>query len=291
MEKSNWHLQGYLERVVGSSRDLLLPDIEAQIATVQDARNKKRDTDHLHPSDLAKTNWCERATFYKIKGFDETNPSRPTLRLRNVFEEGHRIHAKWQQFIAMTGKLKGRWECGECGHRWWDKSPHNCPECDSKHVLYREVPVEDERHRIIGHADGVVEINGEDYLLEIKSVGLGTLRWDAPVLYSAYDEGRMNIDDLWKNLKRPLPAHNRQVQLYMHCTGVHQAIILYEWKPDQSVKEFTVKYSLEAVNDMLEGAKRVIDALDDDVLPNRPAHFMKSKECRFCPYKDRCWNA
>lgn len=290
MEKNNWHLQGYLERVVGTSKDLLLPDIEAHMAAVQEERNAKRDTDHLHPSDLAKTDWCERATYYKIKGMKESNPSRPTLRLRNVFEEGHRIHAKWQHFIGMTGRLKGRWECSACHHTWWAMSPPNCPECDDPRVLYREVPVEDTKHRIIGHADGMVEINGEDYLIEIKSVGLGTLRWDAPYLYSAYTDGKMNIDGLWTNLKRPLPAHNRQVQLYMHCTGVHKAIVLYEWKPDQSIKEFVVKYSPETVDLMLAGAKRVLDALEDDILPERPPHFKKSKECKFCPYKDVCWN-
>lgn len=290
MDKKNWHLQGYLERVVGSSRNILLPEIEVHVAAAQAERNAQRDTEHLHPSDLSKTNWCPRATYYKITGEEESNTQRLSLQRMNVLEEGHRIHDKWQSFMRLTGRLKGNWHCSACDAVWWGKSPDECPECgySGKHITYREVPIKDKEHRIIGHADGVVEFD-KDYVIEIKSVGLGTLRWEAPSLYASYEDGNVDIDGLWKNIMRPLPAHARQVQLYMHCLGIHQALVLYEWKPTQAVKEFTLTYSTDVVQPLLDGAKLVIEALDNELVPDKPEGFTKSKQCRFCPYKDKCW--
>lgn len=288
MDKKNWHLQGYMERVVGSSRNIILPEVEAHMAAAQAARDDKRDTDHLHPSDLAKTNWCPRATYYKVTRAPVSNHQRMTLQRRNVLEEGHRIHEKWQTFMRKTGRLKGEWKCQDCHHVWWDKSPHACVECGYEIVNYHEVAIKDAKHMIIGHADGIVEFD-LDYVVEIKSVGLGTLRWEAPTLYSSYESGALTLDELWKQIKRPIPSHNRQVQLYMHCLGIEQALVIYEWKPTQDVKEFNVKYSPEVVQTMLNGAKEVMDALDDEVLPRRPQGFSKSNECRFCAYKDACW--
>lgn len=289
MDKKNWHLQGYLERVVGTSRNILLPEIEIRMAAEQAERDSRRDTDHLHPSDLAKTNWCPRATYYKITQAPESNQQRLTLQRRNVLEEGHRIHDKWQTFMRKTGRLKGEWKCQDCHHVWWDKSPSVCPECGYEIVNYHEVAIKDDKHMIIGHADGIVEFD-LDYVVEIKSVGLGTLRWEAPNLYSSYESGELTLDDLWKQIKRPIPSHNRQVQLYMHCLGIHQALVLYEWKPTQDVKEFNVSYSPETVQPMLDGAKEVIDALEDRRTPRRPQGFSKSDKCRFCAYKDTCWS-
>jgi CRISPR/Cas system-associated exonuclease Cas4 (RecB family) len=289
MDKKNWHLTGYLERVVGTSRNIILPEIEAHLVAAQEARDALRDVDHMHPSDLAKTNWCPRATYYKLTSVPESNKQRLTLQRRNVLEEGHRIHEKWQTLMWKTGRLKGEWKCRACSHVWWDVSPTACASCGSESIKYHEVAIKDPKHMIIGHADGIVQFD-VDYVVEIKSVGLGTLRWEAPSLYSAYETGELNIDEVWKRIKRPIPAHNRQVQLYMHCLGIPQALVIYEWKPTQDVKEFNVKFSPDVVKPMLDGAKEVMNALEDEITPRRPQGFSKSNECRFCAYKDACWS-
>jgi hypothetical protein len=291
MDKAKWHMKGYLESVLGTSRDVLLPVVTTALTKSQAERNAKRDTDHLHPSDLAKTNWCPRATYYKITKHEESNTQVLSLQRMNILEEGHRIHDKWQRLMWDAGVLKGDWRCRSCGHVWLDISPKECIKCKaaSYWVQYNEVPIQDDDYHVIGHADGIVSLD-KDYLIEIKSVGMGTLRWEAPSLYNSFTSGEISFDDLWKQLRRPLHSHNRQVQLYMHFLGIHDALVLYEWKPTQDVKEFNVKYSPEVVAPMLAGAKVVLNALEDELAPPRPEGFMKSKQCRFCAYKDACWS-
>jgi len=290
-EPTPWYLTDYKKQFAAKSTERVLPKVEAVASQQMLARNSKRDTVHNHPSELSKNNWCPRASVYKITGQVETDPSHSNLRRMNIFAEGHSIHDKWQKWMWDTGCLVGNWRCNLCGHGWMGKSPLVCPECMRPDIKYLEVPIFDEEHMIIGHADGEWEDSQGRALIEIKSVGLGTIKWDAPELYEAYEKGDLTLDELWKRIKRPLIPHRRQINLYMHCRKIDKAIVLYEWKPSQEVKEFHLSYDAALVKPMLEGAKLVKEAVEQGTLPPRPQGFRKSKECLFCPFKQECWSS
>ena len=285
-----WHLQDYKKQFAAKSHERLLPKVEAVVSQQMKERNSFRDTLHNHPSDLAKNDWCPRATYYKITGSGVSNPEHSNLRRLNIFAEGNAIHTKWQNWMWQTGCLVGNWRCNKCEHGWMGKSPEQCPECMSTDLSYREVPIFDEKHMIIGHADGEWEDAQGRALVEIKSVGLGTIRWDAPDLYEGYEKGDLSLDDLWKRIKRPLVPHRRQINLYMYCKKIDNAIVIYEWKPSQEIKEFHLKYDEALVKPMLDGALLVKESVEQGVLPPRPQGFYKSKQCKFCPFKDACWS-
>lgn len=289
MSDTPWYLKSYQDQFSAKSEQRMLSKIEGVMAQQMLERNAGRDTQHVHPSDLAKNDWCPRATYYKIAGTEETNSDSFALRRMNIFAEGHYIHEKWQKWMWLTGCLAGMWQCKKCDHKWEDKSPEHCPDCGSPRLVYREVPLYNEEHKIIGHADGMWEDTKGKSLVEIKSVGLGTIRWDAPDLYSGYESGDLTLDDLWKRIKRPLLPHRRQINLYMYMSGVHDAIVLYEWKPTQEVKEFHLAYDESLVAPLLEGAKSVNEAVEEGVVPPRPVGFTKSGACKFCPFKTKCW--
>jgi hypothetical protein len=160
----------------------------------------------------------------------------------------------------------------------------------STDIVYREVPIKSDEYRIIGHADGEWDDGQGTALVEIKSVGLGTIRWDAPQLYDGFANGDLSLAELWKRIKRPLLPHRRQINLYMHCTGIHNAIVIYEWKPTQEVKEFALAYDSSLVQPMLDGAVEVNASLESGVAPPKPPTFRKSVECKMCPYKTGCWS-
>jgi hypothetical protein len=127
--------------------------------------------------------------------------------------------------------------------------------------------------------------------VEIKSVGVGTVRFEKPSLFADYSNGTLNIDGLWSNIKQPFASHVRQGNLYLHCTGVEEIVFIYEWKPTQEVKEFTVRYNEEIVNPILQGCKVVIKALEDKSVPDNP-EWATSKDCagcKYCPYQKVCW--
>lgn len=291
-ELNNWHqVASYKKRFSAKGDQRILPVIESVMVDEMEARNADRDTEHLHPSDLAKGDWCPRATYYKLTGVDESNPQSNTLRRMNIFRTGHDIHDKWQDWMRRAGILWGDWRCVDCGHEFTELSPKECPHChSSRGFKYLEVGVYNRKYHIIGNTDGWIKDEQGDALVEIKSIGLGTVRWEAPKLYEGYENGDLDMDGVWKAIKRPFASHLRQLYLYLFCLSLEKGIIIYENKATQEVKEFHVTLDMDVVQPMLDGAATVLDALEDEVAPGIPEGFMKSKQCRFCPFKDHCWS-
>lgn len=292
MTDQPWYLKNYKDQFTAKKHERLLPRIQAVLAEETAKRNAKRDTLHLHPSEMAKDNWCPRSSWYKIMDTEESDPQSFSLSRLNIFAEGNNIHTKWQNWMWKAGGLYGDWSCSTCDYRWEDKSPPVCPVCSSDDIRYREVPISSDEYHIIGHADGLWEDERGKALIEIKSVGLGTIRWEAPSLYEGYEKGDLTLDDLWKRLKRPLKSHLRQINLYMFFKKVDSAIVIYEWKPSQEVKEFQVSFEQSIVDPLLEGAKDVIAHLNTGEVPPRPvsATSKSCNTCRFCNYKTMCWS-
>jgi hypothetical protein len=136
------------------------------------------------------------------------------------------------------------------------------------------------------------------HLLEVKSIGLNSLRFDAPHLWDRYQNNEP-IDKIWMEINRPFPVHVRQgaMYLYMATRGVANVpvpmsiIFIYEWKPTQQVKEFEVRYTSRLVERMLMGAQLVTDALEYRRPPQRPdwAKDEMVSGCRSCMYRSTCW--
>jgi len=271
----------------------VLPTVAIQLLKSKKQKDKKRDTSFFHPSELAKRDWCPRASWYTIKNEVKADENFSFQRL-NVFEEGHAIHHKWQTWLWEAGVLEGNFRCGSCKHLWWDLSPNHCPECGSTIALsYAEVPVKDEEYGIRGSADGIVSDKKGRTLIEIKSVGIGTVRFEDFDLYKQYEENpNMGIDGLWKKIRQPFPSHVRQGMLYMHCTGIHDLTFIYEWKPSQEVKEFSIKYLPHLVQPILDSCRVLLVALQQKIPPMRPAwaETATCSGCKYCPYKNTCWS-
>ena len=287
-----WHLvEKYKKKFHSKPEHRLLGAIEHSIYNELKDRNDRRDKVHLHPSSLSKMDWCPRADWYTMTGQKESNEQALTLRRMNIFAEGHNIHDKWQRWMWDAGGLSGVFGCILCDHRWHGKSPKVCPECDAerKYLRYREVPIYNDRYHVIGNADGLWEDDRGRAVVELKSVGLGTVRWDAPSLYQAYEDKEIDLDELWKRIKRPLTPHRKQANLYMYFLGLSNAIVIYEWKPTQEVKEFHLTLDMDLVQPMLDGAKELLEHLEDGTPPPRPEGARKSGMCKYCPYKNYCW--
>ena len=270
----------------------VLPAVAIQILKDRDVRESARDTDHIHPSSLSKRDWCIRENWYTIKG-QQKDPESFSFQRLNVFAEGHNIHAKWQGWLNRAGVLEGLWRCSGqgCFNQWYGVSPTECPVCQTPNPVYKEVPISNEEYRILGHADGIINDKIGRAIVEIKSVGLGTIRYEAPDLYKQYQNKEVTLDGLWKKVRHPFSAHVKQGLLYMYCTGVHDAVILYEWKPTQEVKEFPIKFNKDLVQPMLDNCLRLMSALETTIPPMRPmwAEEPKSSGCKFCPYRNTCW--
>jgi hypothetical protein len=91
-------------------------------------------------------------------------------------------------------------------------------------------------------------------------------------------------------LKEPKPEHVIQVHIYMWVLNLKAAVIVYENKNDQAVKEMFVPRSDELIEDIKQQAKWLIDVLRHRRLPNRPEGFTRSGfPCTFCEFKGICY--
>jgi hypothetical protein len=245
-----------------------------------------RSTTVLHPSEMIKKDWCKRASFFLLSGHTKI-AEKPSLQLQSIFDEGHAIHAKWQRWFQEMGVLYGRFTCTSCEFSLFDLGTITCPQCNRDTMEYREVTLIDNDLRIAGHTDGWIKGIGNDTLIEIKSVGPGTIRSESPGLMM--DAGG-DFMKAWQNVNRPFSSHILQGQVYLELMKrmghkVDEIVFLYELKANQSYKEFSVKADYELVRHVFDGAKVVVDAVEAGIAPecsNAPGETCKQCE----PYKE-----
>jgi len=290
MSDTPWYLTDFKKAMTRTGR--IVPQVEQQIIRSQEAKASQRDTKFLHPSEICKKDWCPRSSWYVIK--DEKRPNESVnFQRMNVFAEGTAIHDKWQAWLAETGILEGRWECAVCKNSWWGVSKDNthCYVCNNSLIRYREVPIKNEEFWLLGHSDGIIADAKGKAVLEIKSVGVGTLRFESPEQFAKFSKGELSLDKMWKEIKTPFYSHLRQINLYMYCLGITEGVILYEWKPTQEVKEFQVKFQEELISSILAGCSTVKSALDNNTTPMRPMNAsLDAQMCKTCPHYNRCWS-
>lgn len=266
-------------RVVGSVERWLLAQ----------PKDTSRPTNVIHPSAMVKPDWCHRAEYYLLQGA-EPAPSKYKASMKQLltFEEGHRIHDRWQTWFKRMGKLHGVWQCLTCEHKFWGTSPDSCLECGSAKLKYKEVPVRSSLHGIAGHADGWLKGFGDDLLLEVKSVGEGTLNWEDR---SGWIESGNDFKKYWSTLKNPFYSHLMQAQVYMKLLEImdpedhpKEAIFIYESKVDQQVKEFVVQKTDFGVTELFEAAEMIVKAVADQVPP--PCNINPKEHCYKCEVYD-----
>lgn len=271
----NYRPTGSLKAFIdaGKNKTRILGSVERHVLTKP--MGDGRRTNVLHPSDMVSNEWCYRASYYHLLG--ETPVGRDhSFKLINIFEEGHIIHGKWQMWLEEMGVLYGLWECQICGSKKWATSDDL--DAEAEHTDdhcgpwdYREVPLNYEPLRIAGHSDGWIKGMGDDLMLEIKSIGVGTLRYEAAELLK---ENNNDFDKAWKALKAPFAKHVSQVQIYMKLAELigmenypQEAVLIYEAKPNQDVKEFVVKKSDFGIAHLFEAAEMIVKAVETKQIP------------------------
>ena len=238
-----------------------------------------RRTDVLHPSEMAKSDWCLRASYFALTGAPVKKET-PNLRLQSIFDEGHFIHAKWQNWFSEMGVLHGLWDLGTPNSTTWATSKDLVGVPDK---VYKEVPLVYDPLRIAGHADGWIKGIGEDCLIEIKSIGTGTIRIEAPELIAKADG---DLQGAWRSIRRPFRTHLMQGQIYLELMKrlgheVNEIVFIYELKADQDYKEFLVKADFELVESKFIKAQQVCEAVEAGTpleCTNNPGFTCKSCE-------------
>jgi hypothetical protein len=269
---------------------VVLPLVQAHLLAKGD--HDDRNARCVHPSEMAKADWCHRATYFRIARGTWHGEDRFNFVLQNIYAEGHSIHEKWQRWLAETDKLWGDWECIICGH--WAKGqvkpagwcarlldPDEHPVVP--HIWeYREVSLRS--GLISGHEDGAVGSS----LIELKSIGIGTLRFDHPDLLKRHyvktttGDKLYDLEAVWKGLSRPLKPHLIQANIYLWLAAQMDlsfdvCAIVYEYKFNQQVKEYTVRLRMDLIQPLLDMVAEIDYALKGGEPP--VCRFGGCKQC------------
>lgn len=242
---------------------------------------EERSQDHIHPSDIIKPEWCALAQYHALRGNYVETRDKPTLRTRRIFDTGHDTHARWQEYLRRMGVLYGLW-ADETGQGW------NIASETYSSAEYLEVPLRSDKHMMRGHADGWVKGLGDDFLIEIKTIGSGSIRIEAPDLLA---QANGDLDKAWKSIKYPFRGHLLQGQVYLHLSHLmveegilksapEEIVFIYELKANQEYKEFVVKYNPEFTADIFDKALDVAWAVKSDRPP--VCSINASEGCKRC---------
>jgi hypothetical protein len=281
---------------------ILVPKIERHVLKSSHDRDGHRDTAHLHPTEMVKDMWCPQHSYFRMVDTPtEKIDASPSFRMESAFTEGHSSHKKWQTWLSEMGVLWGVWRCACSSRTFGAFTPFDrCGLCH-EHWTYDEVPFYDKEYMIMGHADGLVILPEEgSFIIEIKTVGIGTLRFEAPILYEKLQTGVYTIDQTWAAIRKPFASHRMQAQFYLwllkrqypEFAGVSEVIFIYEWKASGAVKEFRIRAAESVIEERLEMAREVANHVSHD-LPylDRPEWAAADGLiCQTCEYRTTCWN-
>lgn len=216
------------------------------------ARKGKADVITFSPYLIGK---CSRHAAYKLLGY----PDEPDARVIKIADNGTSMHERYQRLLSNMGYL-----------------------------IYPEYKIKDEELHVYGRTDGLMSIDDELALLELKSCGI-------------YDFQQMAASG------QPRSDYADQLMLYMHLTGVKRGVILVEciiterkghikvappkdgeFYAADFLLEFHLRYNQEHADRIVRKVKRILELIEQGILPER--EFSKdSFDCRYCPFHNYCW--
>jgi len=203
----------------------------------------------IRPSEIGE---CTRKIVYSILNFPTETV--PDSRVQRIFQNGHHVHDRYlADYLPKIGLPCKVWVKKRTG---W------------KLVDFIEIMLSDKDLWLRGAPDAIIfnPNTGKKYVFELKS---------------------MNQEEFWK-LEEPVESHIYQAHLYMYMTKIHKAILLYENKNRQDIKEFEVEYDPEIINFLIRKIRKIQQYVRSYVSAMEvPEREYNAKKCSYCPYAYR----
>jgi len=114
-------------------------------------------------------------------------------------------------------------------------------------------------------ADGIVTIDNEPYVIELKSINSVGFR----------------------KLEKPKKEHIKQLQLYLHYFKIPKGIFIYENKDTQELKEFIIEYDQKLAESIISDFATLKHFISNDIVPPIP-FGLEDWECAYCDYAEEC---
>lgn len=128
-------------------------------------------------------------------------------------------------------------------------------------------------YQITGHVDGLVQVNGGAYPIEIKSM--------SPFVFDSIQD----INSLTKGKYAYLRRYPTQLNLYMLMKGIDKAVFLFKNKSTGAYKEVWMDLDWQLGEETLKRAEAVNAHVKAGTLPDRIAD---DSQCDDCPFIHIC---
>jgi len=192
------------------------------------SKQRDRDKEHFYITDAGK---CPRSVYFQFKKI----PKKPMdARVMRVFEHGDHTHLRIISSLFSLGLVK---------------------------ATEIDIPNKEFIH---GRADVIITIDGEPYVVEIKSMNSSS----------------------FSRLEAPDPDHYKQIQMYLYFFNIKKGIVLYENKNTQELKEFAVDYDETTVRDILEKFHILMEQIKSNIIPS--VNNVDTWKCNYCAYAEEC---
>jgi CRISPR/Cas system-associated exonuclease Cas4 (RecB family) len=262
---------------------------------VKKAMGNDRRYDIFHPSAWGQ---CLRKVAYQYynqaEPFLAKNAQDIDPRMERIFDTGHSAHARWQNYLDCAGILRGCWKCPNplCGCLYGAEDPigilnpartvpgWKCKCGNGAKLVYEEISIKSpDQYNFRGHVDAVVDLRGTEY--------------ERHTQYDVFIADMKTIkDDMFSELTEPKTEHVVQVNIYMWILGLNGAVVVYENKDNQSVKEMFVPKDEALIEKIKQQSLWMRELLESRKLPSRPSDFTRSKfPCRMCEFLEFCYRA
>jgi hypothetical protein len=270
------------------------PRVEALVAPymIKKATGNTRRYDIFHPSAWGS---CLRKIVFQYYNeqfnFLPASPRDVDLRMERVFDNGHGIHARWQDYLDKAGVLRGLWRCPNpsCGKMHGEgellgifnpmrEEGFSCSCGNDEVLVYEEVTVRSEpEYNFCGNVDSIVDVRGTPHAdggnMDVFVVDMKSMK-----------------DTYFLELQHAKWEHVVQVHIYMWLLDLHAAVVLYECKDNQEIKEMFVPRDESIVERIKTEAKWLLRVIKRGKLPPRQKSYSQYKiPCRFCEFVGQCY--
>lgn len=202
--------------------------IKEKIDEFYGARQKNKEKTAFWISDAGK---CPRQIWFSCKGY----PKKPAeARVQRIFEHGNHTHMRIMSVLFSLGLVTA---------------------CEV------EIPSNEFIH---GRADAIISLDGEIYVIEIKSI-------------SSFKFKKDEVDS----------DHVKQLQLYLHFFKIRKGIFIYENKDTQELRELIVEYDEKLANQLLNSFSQLKEKVEKNEIPAIPSDLEKWR-CEYCDYLGAC---
>ncbi len=219
----------------------------------------------FHPSAVGQ---CLRAIGYSMLGREALSPEPKGLR---IMDNGTYMHDRTEKCLRNSGI-----------------------------VITSELPLKDPELLISGRLDVVIKNIKEHVsnknIIKLVNPNNNQQIYEGPsndlmiVEIKSINDGGFNPNQNTRYPKEfPKPENVDQIQLYMHMTGIHDGLLLYENKNDQQLKEVLVDYDPFRANKVLAKIGKAKYYYEKGTVAPRQYSRNDIHCSKWCDYRHICW--